>query len=39
MRIEEDCIGKLEIHDNVLYGINTVRAIENFPISTEKFIP
>lgn len=39
MRIEEDCIGKLEIQDNVLYGINTVRAIENFPISTEKIHP
>ncbi|WP_057743711.1 aspartate ammonia-lyase [Liquorilactobacillus capillatus] len=36
MRIEEDCIGKLELEDNVLYGIHSKRAVSNFPISAER---
>ena len=34
MRIEEDFIGKLEIPNNALYGINSVRAVDNFPDKT-----
>ncbi|PAV03331.1 MULTISPECIES: aspartate ammonia-lyase [Methanobacterium] len=33
MRLEKDSIGKKEIHDDVYYGIQTLRAIENFPVS------
>lgn len=39
MRIEEDCIGKLKIEDNALYGIHSKRAAENFPISKERVHP
>ena len=39
MRIEQDCIGRLAIDDQALYGINSVRAAQNFPISTEKLNP
>lgn len=39
MRIEEDCIGKMKIADDVLYGIHSQRAAMNFPISSEKVHP
>lgn len=39
MRIEEDCIGKMAIEDDVLYGIHTTRALANFPISSERTDP
>ncbi|KAF4499619.1 Aspartate ammonia-lyase [Fusarium agapanthi] len=32
-RLEKDSLGQLELPDDVLYGINTFRAIENFPLS------
>lgn len=32
-RIEHDAIGKLKVPKNAFYGIETQRAIENFPIS------
>ena len=32
-RKEKDVLGEIEIPDNVLYGINTRRAMENFQIS------
>ncbi len=32
-RIEKDSMGEKQIPDNVYYGIQTLRAIENFPIS------
>ncbi|KIL94146.1 aspartate ammonia-lyase [Fusarium avenaceum] len=32
-RLEKDSLGQLEIPAGVLYGINTLRAIENFPLS------
>ncbi|CAH0025128.1 unnamed protein product [Clonostachys rhizophaga] len=32
-RIERDSLGELEIPDNALYGINTLRAVNNFPLS------
>ena len=39
MRIEQDCIGKLAIDDDALYGIHSKRAENNFPISREKIHP
>lgn len=33
MRTEKDSLGTLELPDDALYGIQTQRAIENFPIS------
>ncbi|RAX54414.1 aspartate ammonia-lyase [Helicobacter sp. 16-1353] len=35
-RIERDFIGEMELSDDCYYGIQTLRAIENFPISKEK---
>lgn len=35
-RIEEDSFGKVEIDDSKYYGVNTVRAMENFKISDLK---
>ena len=32
-RIERDSLGKLEVPDGVYYGIQTARAIQNFPVS------
>ncbi len=36
MRVEEDFLGKKEIADEVLWGIHTQRALENFSISNFK---
>ena len=33
MRTEHDALGDKEVPDEALYGIQTARAIENFPIS------
>lgn len=38
-RIERDSMGELSIPDSAYYGIQTVRAIENFPISGIKPLP
>lgn len=35
-RIESDLIGELEIPEEALYGVQTLRGIENFPISKFK---
>lgn len=35
-RIESDLIGSKEVPENVLYGVQTLRGIENFPISNFK---
>jgi aspartate ammonia-lyase len=32
-RQEHDCIGTIEVPDNVLYGVQTYRALQNFRIS------
>jgi aspartate ammonia-lyase len=32
-RIEEDFVGKVELSENILYGINTVRSIQNLSFS------
>lgn len=39
MRIERDCVGELEIKEDALFGINTARAVHNFPISNELVNP
>ena len=33
MRIEHDLLGEREVPDDALYGIQTLRALENFPIT------
>ncbi|HEY9597096.1 MAG TPA: aspartate ammonia-lyase, partial [Cyanophyceae cyanobacterium] len=38
-RIERDSMGERQIPDNVYYGIQTLRAVENFPISGIKPLP
>ena len=38
-RTEQDSMGTKEIPDHVYYGIQTVRAVENFPISGIKPLP
>ena len=35
MRIEKDYIGKVELEDNIYYGISTFRAASNFDVSKE----
>lgn len=39
MRTEKDCIGERELPDEALYGIHSQRAVENFPISSERLHP
>jgi len=34
MRVENDLIGSLEIPETALYGIHTLRALQNFPHHT-----
>lgn len=36
MRIEKDCLGRMEIPQNAYYGIQSSRAKENFPLSGHK---
>ncbi|MDI6828073.1 MAG: aspartate ammonia-lyase [Armatimonadota bacterium] len=38
-RIERDWLGEKEVPADALYGIHTVRALENFPISGQRAIP
>lgn len=35
-RIERDIIGEVEINDEVYFGINTERALNNFPLASKK---
>lgn len=39
MRIEKDSIGELAILDDAVYGIHTLRSVNNFPRSGEKINP
>ncbi|WP_461214289.1 aspartate ammonia-lyase [Lacticaseibacillus sp. GG6-2] len=39
MHYEEDCVGRIRVPDNVLYGVHTMRAIENFPIGDARVHP
>jgi len=36
-RVEKDVLGEMEVPSNVLWGINTQRALQNFQISGKKF--
>ena len=38
-RIEKDLLGTLEIDDDVLYGIHSLRANHNFPITKRGLDP
>ncbi len=35
-RIEEDLLGKMELYDELYYGVHTKRAVDNFKISNSK---
>jgi len=35
-RVETDSLGKIEVPADALYGAQTLRAVENFPISGNK---
>lgn len=37
MRIEKDSLGEVSVPDDALYGAQTQRAVDNFPISTLRF--
>ena len=39
MRVEEDLLGEREIPETVYYGIHTVRALENFPLTPHRVHP
>src|SRR3989440_10048897 len=36
-RVERDSMGRLEVPEGAYYGASTQRAVENFPISGERF--
>ena len=36
-RIEKDSLGEMKVPDDALYGAQTQRAVENFPISGQRF--
>lgn len=35
MRIEKDSLGEMEVPDDALYGIHTLRSVNNFPVTSE----
>jgi len=39
MRIEEDLLGQREVPEKAYYGIHTVRAVENFPLTSWRVHP
>ncbi|SVC21773.1 uncharacterized protein METZ01_LOCUS274627, partial [marine metagenome] len=36
-RVERDSLGEVQVPDDALYGAQTQRAVENFPISGQRF--
>jgi len=38
-RIERDSMGEVRVPEGALYGPQTQRAVENFPISGMRFLP
>ena len=36
-RIEKDSLGEMRVPEDALYGAQTQRAVENFPISGQRF--
>ena len=39
MRKEHDFLGELEVADELYYGVQTIRALENFHITGKHFRP
>ena len=39
MRIEKDSIGVIEIPDEAYYGVQSIRAQQNFPLSHQTMLP
>ena len=39
MRIEKDFLGEVQVPDDAYYGVQTVRAIANFPITGQRIYP
>lgn len=39
MRVERDNLGEVELQEELLYGIHTYRALENFPFAGERIAP
>ena len=39
MRVEKDFLGEVQVPDDVYYGVQTMRAIKNFPITGQKIYP
>ncbi len=39
VRIEKDSFGEKDVPDDAYYGVHTLRSIENFQISKNKFQP
>lgn len=39
MRLEHDFLGEIEVPDDVYYGVQTLRAVENFKITKQKLDP
>ena len=39
MRQERDALGARELPEGTLYGIHTLRATENFPVSDNRLFP
>lgn len=39
MRRERDFLGEVEVPENAYYGVQTVRAVNNFPISGLRMRP
>ena len=35
-RIERDVLGEVDLPENAMYGINTARALENFPLGHKR---
>ena len=35
-RIERDALGEMELPEGTMYGINTARALENFPLGHKR---
>ncbi|MGH7648825.1 MAG: aspartate ammonia-lyase, partial [Gemmatimonadaceae bacterium] len=38
-RVEKDPLGELPVPESALYGVQTVRAVQNFPISGLRPLP
>lgn len=39
MRVERDFLGEIQLPDDVYYGVQTMRAVHNFPITNQRLHP